>query len=281
MTQQNLDAHQWLSHAHAELDRKSDLINRMNVFPVPDADTGTNMAATLSTIEADGSIVEYVSSCLLNARGNSGTILAAWLAGFLADFSESTQKLDLAAAFESGAKKARAVLLEPAEGTMLTVMDAVAESPEDSLHAAVVAVEQTAQVLHANQTAGTVDAGALGFLLVLNELARALGNATLSEEKLAQFFTEPATPAVESHIQDGEIEVMFGLRLTPDKVATLRDVLPDLGNSISVTDIQESKDQDGEAHVAVHIHTQHEKKVLKFAERLGTLAYVRTTQLHA
>ena len=71
---------------------------------------------------------------------------------------------------------------------------------------------------------------------------------------------------------------MFDVTLSANKVATLRDVLADLGNSISLSEIPGASN--GEVHIAVHIHTVQEKKVIRFAERLGTLANLRTTHLY-
>ncbi|MCM2335573.1 MAG: DegV family EDD domain-containing protein [Pseudomonas sp.] len=176
-----------------------DLLNRINVFPVADGDTGNNMAQTLGVL-LNGALRRrsaHIGELLLRvgheaidgARGNSGAILAQFLYG-VAEHARSEPVLDattLAAAVRSGADSARAALAEPAEGTILSVIGAFADAldeaarearstgPRDgftqALASARVALARTPQQMALLQRAGVVDAGAKGFLELLEGIA--------------------------------------------------------------------------------------------------------------
>ncbi len=137
-------------------------LDGLNVFPVPDADTGTNMYATLvAARDALASGQSFATGALLGARGNSGSILAAWLGPAVSG--------DLAAAAEA----AYAAVPEPVEGTMLTVMRAAANAAdlEAAAQAAWAACEQTSEAPPTPDARGYVDAGARGTCLLLDLLA--------------------------------------------------------------------------------------------------------------
>ncbi|WP_196778619.1 DegV family protein [Cognatilysobacter tabacisoli] len=176
-----------------------DLLNRINVFPVADGDTGNNMAQTLGVL-LNGALRRrsaHIGELLLRigheaidgARGNSGAILAQFLYG-VAEHARSEPVLDattLAAAVRRGADSARAALAEPAEGTILSVIGAFADAldeaarearstgPRDGFNQALasarVALARTPQQMALLQRAGVVDAGAKGFLELLEGIA--------------------------------------------------------------------------------------------------------------
>ena len=170
------------------LDNNQNKINDMNVFPVPDGDTGLNMSMTLSTVSETGDKRESVgaaasavaSAALRSARGNSGVILSLFFRGTgkaLKDIDEA-DAIDIARAFRGGATEAYRAVSNPAEGTILTVMRCCAEEAErlvdksanisvetlfDKLHrVAKETLAKTPDMLPALKQAGVVDAGVPG-----------------------------------------------------------------------------------------------------------------------
>lgn len=196
-------------------------LNRINVFPVPDGDTGSNLAATLGSVlygalsrrhRHAGALLEHVSHDAIDgARGNSGAIMAQFLVG-LAEAARNAPTLDLAMlvmAVRGGAKSARAALAQPVEGTIVSVMTAFSQAfetaagePAATPNTAFVAALQRARVALAEtprqmlllQKAGVVDAGAQGFVEWLQGMAdvaeagprdRRLGAATVMADTAA------------------------------------------------------------------------------------------------
>ncbi|MFM8826893.1 MAG: DAK2 domain-containing protein, partial [Actinomycetota bacterium] len=170
-------------------------INRLNVYPVPDGDTGTNMARTLDAVvaELDGANGEMESTCkaishgsLMGARGNSGVILSQILRGFVGTINEARESKVNATRVAEALKKASAsayeAVLKPIEGTILTVVResadaaAVAVSNGATLSATLRAARtagrdalaRTPEMLPVLKDAGVVDAGGAGYLLLLD-----------------------------------------------------------------------------------------------------------------
>ena len=172
-------------------------LNRLNVYPVPDGDTGTNMALTLESVvgELDGADAESASGMrsvcaaishgsLMGARGNSGVILSQILRGLADTFAplDSVEGTDVVTGLRRAADAAYEAVLRPVEGTILTVVRMAAESVEKALAdgettldglfeqaaaAARLAVERTPELLPVLRDAGVVDAGGRGFELLL------------------------------------------------------------------------------------------------------------------
>jgi DAK2 domain fusion protein YloV len=176
-------------------------INRLNVYPVPDGDTGTNMALTVESVvsELDGlpgasgpSMADVrkavAHGSLMGARGNSGVILSQLLRGFTAvlDGAEEIPAPVLARALGEASAAARQAVLRPVEGTILTVARAAGEGAEEAAgrgadllgvlegarERAADALEQTPELLPALKRAGVVDAGGAGYVLFLDALLR-------------------------------------------------------------------------------------------------------------
>lgn len=176
----------WLLEARDSLDRSKDVIDSLNVFPVPDGDTGTNLLLTLKAacaeVEtcADPEVAPVAEAAargaLLGARGNSGVIVSQILRGVGRALSESTS-IDggaIARALRLGADQAYRAVARPVEGTILTVIRAAAEAAERAVEsgtaevsqvldaartAAMEALERTPQMLDVLRRAGVVDAG--------------------------------------------------------------------------------------------------------------------------
>lgn len=203
--------------AQAVADRAED-INKLNVFPVPDGDTGTNMSLTLASVvkelaalPADASMEAIAGAIthgsLMGARGNSGVITSQILRGAAEGFIDAGDPLgsdDIAAAFRNAVKVAFKAVRKPVEGTILTVLrdvsakaDACAkahESLEDTLDAMVVeayeSVARTPDLLPVLKENGVVDSGAFGFAIFLeNFVAAALGRTEAVESIAATFDT--------------------------------------------------------------------------------------------
>ena len=176
------------------LEAKKEWINELNVFPVPDGDTGTNMSMTLQAVENEliklnhepnmKELVEIVSEAiLLGARGNSGTILSQIIQGFLSSIEDKEEITvdDVIKAFGMAKERAYQAVSEPVEGTMLTVIRRVAEeaavyqgNKDDFIlflvhlkNVAKEAVEETPNLLPKLKEAGVVDAGGKGIFYVL------------------------------------------------------------------------------------------------------------------
>lgn len=164
----------------ARLEANRAALDALNVFPVADNDTGSNMWRTLTSItatfDAPGSFADVarrVENAALDGRGNSGLIVGQFLAGFASLADGDT--VHVGPALLEGAQWARRAVAEPVEGTMLTVADVAAASAEGSvdelLEAVAAAVEKTPSQLAVLAERGVVDSGAAGLLLFFQALA--------------------------------------------------------------------------------------------------------------
>lgn len=202
--------------AAAAVSDKAEEINKLNVFPVPDGDTGTNMSLTLasvtkelSALPADADMEAIAGAIthgsLMGARGNSGVITSQILRGVaegLVSADESITSANIAFAFRRAVKVAFQAVRKPIEGTILTVLRDVSTkadecekkkfSAEDALDAIVVeayqSVARTPDLLPVLKENGVVDSGAFGFAIFLeNFVAAALGRSTVVEDFSATF----------------------------------------------------------------------------------------------
>jgi DAK2 domain fusion protein YloV len=295
-------ARRWAVLALAALGEAREEIDALNVFPVPDGDTGTNMYLTLeaallaaATVPADvpiGRLADtFAAGALLGARGNSGVIGAQLLRGW-ADTLADTPLLDAAAAvegFRRADEQAWRAVEEPVEGTILSVSRAAAQAAAHALAqakptlesivsaaatAARQALELTSSQLPALARAGVVDAGGLGFVVVLDSLAAFVLGA--SRSRPARGHRHPALPAVDFAACAAELidvrgegpwyEVMFLLStdLGDDGTAAigrLRPKLATLGDSLVIIG--------GAGLWQVHIHVHDPGAALESALAFG------------
>ena len=257
-------------------------INRLNVYPVPDGDTGTNMARTLDAVvaEMEGAEDQMEPTCkaishgsLMGARGNSGVILSQILRGLASTFSEAADGKVGATAMADALKKASSAayeaVLKPIEGTILTVVreaaDAAALAATDGatlsamLHAARTAgrdaLSRTPELLPVLKDAGVVDAGGAGFLLLLDSALHVVDGEPMPEpdESAGPSIEQLETVAVRHHT-DGTIdvselryEVMFLLDLEDARANEFKTAWGSIGDSIVVVG--------GEGLYNCHIHT--------------------------
>ena len=287
-----------LATATSWLEKSAPDIDALNVFPVPDGDTGTNMLLTMrSSVEEayqnGNSTVSSVTQAiahgaLMGARGNSGVILSQiWRGVAIALKSKKTiSGKDLADALFEASKTAYKGITNPAEGTILTVIkDAAAaardqaESNEDpievleaAVNAAADSVSNTPNLLPVLKQAGVVDAGGQGLLVILDGALRYLrGEAEQMQFRKPQIVASDVSAAA-TKARTSADEVPFGYctefllkgeSLSPDSIRTR---LAKKGQSlITVGD---------ESTVRVHIHTLDPGNVIRYATSLGTMHQV-------
>ncbi|GBD83843.1 DAK2 domain protein [bacterium BMS3Abin02] len=273
-----------LSRYHEHLGVYRDALNRLNVYPVPDGDTGTNMQLTVGTVVDEMSsaqgMVEVTSALahgsLMGARGNSGVILAQILRG-LSDIFREVEQVgvpEVVKALERASEAAYQAVLHPVEGTILTVLRSAAEAAAETGTAAntdlgallegvftraVRTLESTPALLPVLERAGVVDAGGAGLLLLL---AAFLEEVTGSEVMLpVGIYT--ATPTVEvamDIVSEQRYEVVLILEAPEDRVDPFRAAWGRLGGSIVVVG--------GEGQYKCHIHTDHPAEAIEAAVHL-------------
>ena len=268
-------------------------LNRLNVYPVPDGDTGTNMALTLesvahelATAEAMGEVCTAMSrGSLMGARGNSGVILSQILRG-VAEVCSPLATLgpaDLAKAMRRAADAAYEAVLRPVEGTILTVVRETAEAiealPDATLaalltHAAAAAdaaVARTPDLLPVLRDAGVVDAGGKGFTLLLAAFLEVVDGRPMPEPALG---TTPAS--VEAHLRGDDIageryEVMYLLDAPDTSIPAFKDTWSALGDSIVVVG--------GEGIWNCHVHTNEIGAAIEAGVEAGRPHQIRVTDL--
>jgi DAK2 domain fusion protein YloV len=281
---------QAMAGATAWLERQAAAINALNVFPVPDGDTGTNMTLTMrATVAAVGASPEHhlgtiaaamAHGALLGARGNSGVILSQIIRGF-AKAVEQESELDgagLARALAGASKTAYAGIAQPVEGTMLTVIRRAAEAAgmaaaagsnfEQVLVAATEearrAVAETPTQLEVLRQAGVVDAGGQGVYVILDGMLRTLRGQAPAEAALAP--SEPVAATAFSGEQTYGYCTQYliqGSKLDP---AAVQRELEALGDSLLVVG--------DDTLVRVHLHTFDPGAALQVGTRLGILRNV-------
>jgi dihydroxyacetone kinase-like predicted kinase len=299
----------WLGKSEEVLGNHSDRLNAINIFPVADGDTGTNLYLTmrsaaravahLSTADVGELLAEAGRAAMEEARGNSGTLFSVFLAA-LAEPLHGTTRLTgplLAAALERAEIRCWSALSDPVPGTMLSVVAAAAraantadaaQSGDHSNHGlartlnavvaeAVEAVVQTEAQLDPLTDAHIVDAGAVGFLLILDTLrASALGEELQPEllEGLHGYGVQD--PHIHLDHKTEGMEVMCTINLSPLDAATLRLQLDELGDSVilsAVTEVPEGY------RWRVHVHVPDPDAALAAIRRFGEPAHLSVTTL--
>ncbi len=261
-------------------------LNLLNVYPVPDGDTGTNMARTLEavTAELDATPPDLASTCaaishgsLMGARGNSGVILSQILRAMTgviaAQGEESVGPAEIAAALGAAAEAAYRSVLHPVEGTILTVVRESADAAQaaaaagddlvallDVTHrAAEESLERTPELLPVLAEAGVVDAGAAGYVLLLEAALAVVDGRAISEpaavpagvgaSALMAGMGAPASGSIQSGADRGSprYEVMYFCDLRDDRIDEFKERWGALGDSIVVVG--------GDGLWNCHVHT--------------------------
>jgi DAK2 domain fusion protein YloV len=275
--------------AGAWLEQQADAVNALNVFPVPDGDTGTNMSLTMRATagsvanSAERHVGRIAASmahgALMGARGNSGVILSQIIRGF-ARAIEGVGILDgpaLAAALEGATKMAYQGVGKPVEGTILTVCRMASEaarasvdvggSLEDVLYAATIAareaVANTPNQLAVLKEAGVVDAGGQGLFLLMEGALRTLRGEELPAAAVAAVQAVSAAPGEEQTYGYCTEFLVAGKQLDAD---AMRDELGRLGDSLLVVG--------DDRLVRVHVHTFEPGKAIAVGTAAGILRLV-------
>ncbi len=283
-----------------------DAINALNVFPVPDGDTGSNMSATMqaavraieSSEETSAGVVAAKLShgALLGARGNSGVILSQILRGVAQglDKKQTFTASDLAAAMQAAQQLAYRAVLKPVEGTILTVVRETAEAArvsaergddlvtlvQEMVMAARQSVASTPDLLPTLKQAGVVDSGGQGFCTILEGIWRYVrGEAaqSVTPQEAARMFP---TDASKSDVKKGRVqieeefgyEVVFLLRGEHLDVEGIRQSIIDMGGVSTVV-------AGDEKMLKVHTHTEWPGKILDYGVSTGSLLDINIENL--
>ena len=278
------------------LQNHRDLVDRLNVFPVPDGDTGTNMSLTisyamkeLSKVENDN-ITEIGKSLskgsLMGARGNSGVILSQIIRG-LAKSIEGKDKLsaeDLAKALKNGSDTAYKAVIKPIEGTILTVVresgeyavkaykkeDDILRFLEMVIKEANASLERTPDLLKNLKDAGVVDSGGKGLVLIYEGMYQALkGNPIKIQETNSNEVQVVETGANAINPDDIKFCYCTEFILESNSVsdAKIRDMMMNYGDSLAVVG--------DEGIIKVHVHTNDPGLVLQDALKYGQLVTIK------
>ena len=288
----------------ALLNDKKEEANNLNVFPVPDGDTGINMSLTMSTVgkaEDDlpvGECAEKVAGLMLrSARGNSGAILSLYFRGIgkaLKGITEAAPK-DMVEAFKRGTTEAYRAVMKPTEGTILTVMRLAGEAAEKAylankritvknlfkafLEGAENALAQTPEMLPILKQTGVVDAGGFGFVCVVKGMMTALdGKNYVAKTAAASESDVPAEPEGANFSDFNSEDITFGYcteciveknekYLGEDTSGELYEFIKSIGDSAVFVD--------DESIIKLHIHTNDPGAVLTRAIEFGSLATVK------
>lgn len=278
-------------------------VDELNVFPVPDGDTGTNMSMTIKAgktalenlSESDVSkVADTCASALLRgARGNSGVILSLLFRGFSKGLKgkEEANGLDIANALKIGVDNAYKAVMNPTEGTILTVARLGAEKAievaletndpvvvfEETVKACEEALNQTPEILPVLKKAGVVDAGGKGLLVIFEGMLEVFKNNRMIElqDKTNESKSEVKNAFVE---YEGDIKFFYCTEFIVDKnkqandSLKLRAYLETIGDCVVVVDDDEI--------IKVHVHTNDPGNALQEGLKFGTLMNIKIENMN-
>ena len=282
---------QMVAFGAACITREKQAINDLNVFPVPDGDTGTNMSLTIQTAAAElkkcepatvGEAAKITASALLwGARGNSGVILSLLFRG-LSKSAKGLEEMDgvqLAAAMSEGVTTAYGAVMKPAEGTVLTVSRLAAARAEEAAQeqncaeyvlaeAIATGYETLAETTEMNpvlKKAGVVDAGGKGYLIILEGMLSSLRGEPMPEVEEEPEHDKADFAAIGDEDITFAFDTVFIVRKNDPNVdlAPFRAYLDSIGDSLVIGEDDES--------FKVHVHTDTPGEALTAAQRYGTL----------
>ena len=276
-------------------------VDDLNVFPVPDGDTGTNMSMTLSNSareleklsgETAGKVASVNASALLRgARGNSGVITSLLFRGFAKGMGndEFVTAENTVKAFELGVEAAYKAVMKPTEGTILTVARVASEYAkqasvdgkneievfEAAIEGAEKALAETPELLPALKKAGVVDAGGYGFVLILKGMLSVMRDGVMIESSAS--VTDSAEEEEASRNAAGEFETEITFTYCTEFIVNraadcekepneLRMFLETIGDCVVVVDDEEI--------IKVHVHTDHPGNAIENALTFGSLVHL-------
>ena len=290
----------WISAAN-NIGNQRKAVDDLNIFPVPDGDTGTNMSMTLSNAareleklsgETAGKVAAVNSSALLRgARGNSGVITSLLFRGFAKGIGndEFLTPQNVKDAFAFGVEAAYKSVMKPTEGTILTVARVASEYANEAfekgedelaifgyaLEGAKKALAETPEMLPVLKKAGVVDAGGCGFVIILEGMYSVLKNGVIIKNNFA---AESGEQQSESFNAAGEIESEITFTYCTEYIvnrnrecdknpAELRTYLESIGDCVVVVDDEEI--------IKVHVHTDHPGNAIENALNFGSLVNLK------
>ncbi|WP_270474776.1 DAK2 domain-containing protein [Clostridium cochlearium] len=293
----NIDGHcfyNMMINASNKLESQKEYINSLNVFPVPDGDTGTNMSMTFRSAVMEikdkkestiGDIAKSLSrGALMGARGNSGVILSQILRGIAKGLEnkEVVNGEQLAESIIEGSKSAYKAVMRPTEGTILTIIRAAGEAADKSRRKNVLelmkdvcdysseTLSKTPEMLPVLKEAKVVDAGGAGLLIILQGmyevLEKNLQDVSIVDEGKGKVTYEAAKTIKEEDIKFGYCTEFFIVSKDADVDKFKKDLEPH-GDSMIVVGSDDL--------VKVHIHTNDPGKVLSKAIKLGPLSKIK------
>lgn len=285
-----------LSSFHAALGDHKESINRLNVYPVPDGDTGTNMFLTVASVleELNGvdpndrtAVCGAIShGSLMGARGNSGVILSQVLRGMSNRFAQANE-IDaevLAVALSEASVAADGSVMKPVEGTILTVVREVAKAARDAANSESIlrtvelaleegeaALDRTPEQLEVLREAGVVDAGGAGFLLLLHAFLSIIDGRELPEATEEGPFVAVTEPPIGDELSELRYEVMYLLNAPDQSIEEFKKIWAGLGDSIVVVG--------GDGLWNCHIHTNDIGPTIEAGIEVGRPERIRVTDL--
>ncbi|HZT16335.1 MAG TPA: DAK2 domain-containing protein [Gaiellaceae bacterium] len=270
--------------ALAAIEAHRERIDDLNVYPVPDGDTGTNLALTVRAVadalaaggpdDREALARESARAALLGARGNSGVILSQIVRGAADALARSD---DLAAALRAASDAAYGAVREPAEGTMLTAIRAMAEAAERGedlagvVRAGDACVAQTRELLPVLRDAGVVDAGAAGLVELVRGVAAAAAGEPLPEPTAVRS-AGVGLDAIHRELSRYRYCTVLVVEGESLDAADLEAELAELGDSLLVVGDPSA--------LKVHVHTDDPGRVLSAAVARGTIANVEIANMH-
>ena len=277
-------------------------LNSLNVYPVPDGDTGSNMVATLNSVVSEiesleenpelENIIEAIShGSLMGARGNSGVIVSQILRGFVSKIKSASRKTIDANLFSEALSAASSAAYEavgnPVEGTILTVVRETAEAAEkaaseesDLLPVAEIAreaakhsLDSTPELLPVLARAGVVDAGGSGFLLMMDSLLHVIDDRPMPEPEVVTVSVDSLILDVHDETSNSgtRYEVMYFLEAPDDLIPDFKKAWSEIGDSIVVVG--------GENIWNCHVHTNNIGAAVEAGISVGKPYEIRVTDL--
>lgn len=285
-----------IASAAAAIEASRQAVNELNVFPVPDGDTGTNMSLTMGAAAAEvrkdpsdavGTVADTLAQGLLRgARGNSGVILSLLFRGFARRIKEhdAITGIHLAEALQDGVDAAYRVVMKPAEGTILTVSSRAAHRAAvaaledtsfeyvlaEALDTAMTALDETVHQNPVLAKAGVVDAGGKGFCIILDGMLCALRGQPFTPVEITEGVLRDRADFSEYSNEDIRFPYcteFIILRENQNDATRLQACLGSIGDSLVVVD--------DEKIIKVHVHTSNPGSALEEALKYGQLTSIK------
>jgi uncharacterized protein len=306
---------QMVHAAAGTLNNNAEFINSLNVFPVPDGDTGTNMSMSFQSgdtyvqknnVDSVGELSQSLAKGLLmGARGNSGVILSQIFRGFAKSVDEKQEltALDVKAAFVNSAKTAYGSVMKPTEGTILTVIKGIAQAGKNSTtddlavlfddlaQAAEVALQSTPDLLPVLKQVGVVDSGGQGLVFIIKTFSDILNERpvdikhepdTAEMDQMIDASHEQSHESAQGKINPDDIKYGYCTQIMV-RIGRGKQVKYDFNYDKFYNYLADLGDSllvvNDDEIVKVHVHTEHPGKVISWGQKFGDLATVKVDNM--